>query len=116
MYEFLDRGIEEGWHRFLTDEEEASGEWKVLSAIWVLKRKDDGKYKARLTPHGGEEPDEDFAPHSTFASCPSQEMVRMFIAFCAYHDLRVVVSDVKDAHPKHNRFDDPATHGPPGTQ
>ena len=104
----IDRGIEQGFHRWLTDEEVASGQWKFLDPIWVHTTKDNGEQKTRLAPHGGQEADSTFAPHSLSASCPSMDAIKYTLAVAAYHDMRTVVSDVKDAHPKHNRLDDPA--------
>ena len=66
----------------------------------------------RTAPHGGQESDSDFVPYSTVASCPGMGTVKFAHAVAAYFDLKIVVADVKEAHPKHNRLDDPACLNP----
>ena len=108
IFSLLDAGKADGFHKDLTDEEVASGEWSFLDPVWVHLTKDNGDLKSRLTPHGGQEPEGTFAEHSLTSSCPGMEAIKFALAVAAYHNLRIVVSDVKDAHPRHNLVDDPA--------
>jgi hypothetical protein len=112
IWGLIERGIEQGFHHIITNEEMAQGDYTFLSPIWIHSTKEDGQLKTRLAPHGGEEPDSTFEAGSTTSSCPSMDTIKYVIALAAFLDLRLVTADVKDAHPKHNRIDDPACKNP----
>ena len=113
IHEFIDNGIKEGFHHYMTMEEFLSGLYKLLDPIWVFKTKEEtGVQKVRMTPHGGQEHNSEFKPHSLVASCPSMDSVKFFLAAAAFLDLKVVAADVENAYPLHNRMDDPACMNP----
>ena len=111
MRDFIDTGLRDGHHRFITDVERHDGDVKVVPHVCVFATKrlepgqDKPRRKFRLAPDGGVEPVSDFVPGST-ASCPA-DMTTLLqaIAEGTARDMAVSTADVKSAFPVHNKRD-----------
>lgn len=68
----------------------------ALGSKWVLERKRDGRYKARLVALGyGQVPGEDY--FDTYAPVSRYSTLRAMLAICAHHDLAIRQLDIRTA-------------------
>lgn len=69
---------------------------KPLSCKWVLKRKDDGRFKARLVIRGFEQ-EEGINFFDTFSPVAQYSSIRLLLSHAASSDLKIMTFDVKTA-------------------
>jgi hypothetical protein len=110
--EFIDSGLEAGIHKFISDAEAITGGYRMLPHVSVFNTKRDGTKKYRLAPDGGKELVSEFEPGSLVSSGIDSSGFNFIVAFGAYHDMACSTSDIKQAYPNHNRWDDPACKNP----
>jgi hypothetical protein len=98
--------------KFISDEEVRVGGYKFLPHVSVLNTKRDGTLKYRVAPDGGKEPISDFVPGSLSSSGIDSPSFNFLMAYGAHHNMAASFSDVKQAYPWHNRWDDEACKNP----
>ena len=115
---FIDTGLAEGGHFYITPEQVASGEYTPLPHVNVFDEKrirlgeSTPKLKYRLAPDGSHEKREDFLPGSIETAPAGNEQVLHIISMAAALDLQLSKEDDKNAFPRHNAVSDPAVKNP----
>ena len=115
---FIDTGLEEGGHYYITPEQVKSGEYTPLPHVNVFDEKrirlgeSTPKLKYRLAPDGSHEKREDFLPGSIETAPAGNEQVLHIISMAAALDLQLSKEDDKNAFPRHNAVSDPAVKNP----
>lgn len=110
--DFIDGGIQTGTHCFITHDQMISEDYTCIPNVPVFATKRNSDRKFRLTPDGSKEAVLDFEPGSLASSGVDSAVVNFVLGFCAHNDLEITTSDVKQAYPYHNRWDDPDCRNP----
>ena len=115
---FIDTGLEEGAHFYITPEQVKSGEYTALPHVNVFDEKRlrlgevTPKLKYRLATDGSHEKREAFLPGSIETAPAGNEQVLHIISMAAALDLKLSKEDDKNAFPRHNAASDPAVQNP----
>jgi hypothetical protein len=84
----------------------------MLTHVSVFSTKRDETLKYRMAPDGGKEDVSKFEPGNLASSGIDSSAFNFIVVFGAYHNMACSTSDVKQAYPDHNRWDDPACKNP----
>ena len=79
----------------LVPEEYASG--KILTSRWVFKKKEDGRYRARLVAKGCQQMKSSFDFMDTYSAVVRTTSIRTFLAIGAMKNLNFQTFDIKSA-------------------
>ena len=115
---FIDTGLVEGGHFYITPEQVESGEYTPLPHVNVFDEKRmrlgelTPKLKYRLAVDGSHEKREDFLPGSIETAPAGNEQVLHVISMAAALDLQLSKEDDKNAFPRHNAVSDQAVQNP----
>ena len=76
---------------------EASPDVKIYTCLWVLSKKQNGRFKARLVIRGCEQKDElDFA--DVFSPVAQYTSIRLMLSLAASNNMKIITFDIKSAY------------------